>query len=252
MRLDKQSSRWRRFVTRICGGRFPLNPQTGGKTMIRSVSLRAFAGLPLVLAALWAASSARAQNPPASLFICDVPASNGGCENGASSPEGFVTFDFSGFTDAFIGGLPATSPTVASESGTDLPDLGLAKIGFSFFWLAMGTNTTPQTIFFETPDGHVADVLNYSYSRTGLDQTNLFGYVISSETPLTVAELEADGVTPTGFASASGPFDFPNTDITSTFQPGVPEPSTWTMMLLGFAGFGYAGYRIRRTAISHL
>jgi hypothetical protein len=26
-------------------------------------------------------------------------------------------------------------------------------------------------------------------------------------------------------------------------QPGVPEPSTWAMMLLGFAGLGYAGYR---------
>ena len=26
--------------------------------------------------------------------------------------------------------------------------------------------------------------------------------------------------------------------------PGlVPEPSTWAMMLLGFAGLGYAGYR---------
>jgi PEP-CTERM motif len=23
----------------------------------------------------------------------------------------------------------------------------------------------------------------------------------------------------------------------------VPEPSTWAMMLLGFAGLGYAGYR---------
>jgi PEP-CTERM motif len=26
----------------------------------------------------------------------------------------------------------------------------------------------------------------------------------------------------------------------------VPEPSTWAMMLLGFAGLGYAGYRRRR------
>jgi hypothetical protein len=25
----------------------------------------------------------------------------------------------------------------------------------------------------------------------------------------------------------------------------VPEPSTWAMMLLGFAGLGYAGYRRR-------
>jgi hypothetical protein len=30
---------------------------------------------------------------------------------------------------------------------------------------------------------------------------------------------------------------------------GVPEPSTWAMMLLGFAGLGFAGYRTsRRTA----
>ena len=26
----------------------------------------------------------------------------------------------------------------------------------------------------------------------------------------------------------------------------VPEPSTWTMMLLGFAGLGFAGYRVRK------
>jgi hypothetical protein len=230
----------------FCRTRFFLGLQSGGKAMIRSFSLRTFAGLPFVLAAFCAAQPALAQNPPATLFICDVPAPDGGCVNGASSPEGFVTFDFSGFTDAFIAGLPATSPTVASETGTDLPDLGLAKIGFSFFWLAMGTNTASETIFFETPDGHVSDVLNFSYSRTGLDQTNLFGYVISSETPVTVAQLEADGVTPTGFASADGLFEFPNTDITSTFQPGVPEASTWAMMMLGFAGLGLFARRARR------
>jgi PEP-CTERM motif len=30
----------------------------------------------------------------------------------------------------------------------------------------------------------------------------------------------------------------------------TPEPSTWAMMLLGFAGLGYAGFRRRRAAIS--
>ena len=29
---------------------------------------------------------------------------------------------------------------------------------------------------------------------------------------------------------------------------GVPEPSTWAMMLAGFAFLGYAGYRARRSA----
>ena len=28
--------------------------------------------------------------------------------------------------------------------------------------------------------------------------------------------------------------------------PVVPEPSTWAMMLLGFAGLGFAGYRASR------
>ena len=29
---------------------------------------------------------------------------------------------------------------------------------------------------------------------------------------------------------------------------GTPEPSTWAMMLLGFAGLGFAGYRKAKTA----
>jgi hypothetical protein len=31
---------------------------------------------------------------------------------------------------------------------------------------------------------------------------------------------------------------------------GIPEPSTWVMMMLGFAGLGYAGYRASRNSIS--
>ncbi len=30
---------------------------------------------------------------------------------------------------------------------------------------------------------------------------------------------------------------------------GVPEPSTWAMLLLGFAGVGFAGYRRKRAAL---
>ena len=37
-------------------------------------------------------------------------------------------------------------------------------------------------------------------------------------------------------------------DLIFTTTGGVPEPSTWAMMLLGFAGLGYAGFR--RTAKS--
>jgi hypothetical protein len=32
-------------------------------------------------------------------------------------------------------------------------------------------------------------------------------------------------------------------DFAATPKPAVPEPSTWAMMLVGFAGLGHAGYR---------
>ncbi len=39
-------------------------------------------------------------------------------------------------------------------------------------------------------------------------------------------------------------------DVTTagSVTPGVPEPSTWALMLLGFAGLGFAGFRRSREA----
>jgi hypothetical protein len=44
-----------------------------------------------------------------------------------------------------------------------------------------------------------------------------------------------------------GTFNLGEGTLTVTAAP-VPEPSTWAMMLLGFAGLGFAGYRTRRAA----
>jgi hypothetical protein len=43
----------------------------------------------------------------------------------------------------------------------------------------------------------------------------------------------------------------PQVSFVVTDAPAVPESSTWAMMLLGFAGLGFAAYRGRaRSAIS--
>jgi hypothetical protein len=46
-------------------------------------------------------------------------------------------------------------------------------------------------------------------------------------------------------ASSSNSFEFDN-----VVAGGVPEPSTWAMLLLGFAGLGYAGFRRSKRTIS--
>jgi hypothetical protein len=45
---------------------------------------------------------------------------------------------------------------------------------------------------------------------------------------------------------SAGPFSTASIQSTSNLFSVVPEPSTWAMMLLGFAGLGFAGYRQRQ------
>jgi hypothetical protein len=45
-------------------------------------------------------------------------------------------------------------------------------------------------------------------------------------------------------------FDYALGTAPFTPPPGIPEASTWVMVLAGFAGLGFAGYRVRaRTAL---
>jgi PEP-CTERM motif len=64
---------------------------------------------------------------------------------------------------------------------------------------------------------------------------------------LSAADLAAAGITPTATAPEGKLFTFNNAFITASVQTAaIPEPSTWAMMLLGFAGLGYAGFRRTR------
>lgn len=47
-----------------------------------------------------------------------------------------------------------------------------------------------------------------------------------------------------GQSPAGGPIGL---DVTDTLIATIPEPSTWAMMSIGFAGLGFAAYRKRRT-----
>jgi hypothetical protein len=64
-----------------------------------------------------------------------------------------------------------------------------------------------------------------------------------------------DGIADIGFGwiSIGANAATPVFDVTGTLPPvtAVPEPSTWAMMLLGFAGLGFAGYRASRRTAAH-
>ena len=45
------------------------------------------------------------------------------------------------------------------------------------------------------------------------------------------------------FGGSANYIAFDNVTIGSATPGGVPEPSTWAMIMLGFAGLGAAGYR---------
>jgi hypothetical protein len=53
-------------------------------------------------------------------------------------------------------------------------------------------------------------------------------------------------------ANAAGADSGSNGRFTPVVGGAIPEPSTWAMMLLGFAGLGYASYRASRRAANPL
>jgi hypothetical protein len=49
-----------------------------------------------------------------------------------------------------------------------------------------------------------------------------------------------------GFVYLAGPGDPSLTNVYAGISDNVPEPATWALMLLGFAGLGFAAYRRQR------
>jgi hypothetical protein len=79
-----------------------------------------------------------------------------------------------------------------------------------------------------------------SYGTFHLSETSTTTQLIFSLNSMAVGDISAAAQNGGIFAIAGhvGP------------PPAVPEPSTWAMMLLGFVGLGYAGYRRTRKAVS--
>ncbi len=122
---------------------------------------------------------------------------------------------------------------------------GYAEVGLSFFSYTGGIQeyTIPQTAFYFV--SAIGAQGGASVAGVGLGG---YGAGVGGEVYLTQGtELDivvgGAGVLGMEGGGGGGGGSFVWDPIAIPPQPAVPEPSTWAMMLIGFAGLGYAGYR---------
>jgi hypothetical protein len=157
------------------------------------------------------------------------------------------TFTLSG---AITGGSPGynsgTYAFVTTYSGLDTPEAGpnapKAQSNPSntneFFYDSLDPSTTMTFELFGTPTGNhtIPLVAGGNFLGPGFS----FTFTTASCTGVAVCGQNNVGLTPG--AAIFGPVD-----ISVSFSAGTPEPSTWGLMLLGFAGLAsFAGYRKSR------
>jgi hypothetical protein len=158
---------------------------------------------------------------------------------------GFETGDFTGWT--ISGGYPHSIVTNPVNSGTYAAQI----TGYSYspdYTSQTVTDTLGQTYVLTfsflqtnyTPNGFTADWNSTPvYSET--NTTSNTGYKTLS---FDVVGTGSDTIT---FIAYNNPQFTYLDDVSLNPVAAVPEPSTWAMLLLGFAGIGFMAYRRRKT-----
>jgi hypothetical protein len=127
----------------------------------------------------------------------------------------------------------------------------LALLGFTWDgnWNALQNSTNPDLVLVNGIDGLSGpnhDQLNFGTILSGLTIIGAhFGNVYGDAGNVSVFWL-FDLVTPTDHITLDHPDGWSNAALYTTGTPPVPEPATWAMMMLGFAGIGL-GMRRRRS-----
>ena len=177
-------------------------------------------------------------------------------------PDAFKITSIGGtFTDTALGIVGATITSLVPISPTSpLDPLNLlAPHDFSHFAVASGLPSdnagflTYDNLFW--PHGAPPTASDFDGAGGFLDiyglMFNLGGDTVA---PGTVVDLFDNGVSPKtgvnygGFGLAVATSTETLAYIKGGLTATAPEPSTWAMMLLGFAGLGFAGYRRSRKA----
>jgi PEP-CTERM motif len=144
-------------------------------------------------------------------------------------------YDITGITGTITEGTSATTYNITgliTMPGTP-PNTGLTPDTYFSIDNVMYVTTGGYSLS-NAGIGFYSDAPSYySNEPTGWSAFNLWGNGGASYTLATTASYDVNAMF-NGTASITA----------------VPEPSTWAMMLVGFAGLAYVGYRGRRSAIA--
>jgi hypothetical protein len=153
--------------------------------------------------------------------------------------------------DIKFGNPPAPPPTPLVGDATVTVNGMTYELGGSYY--ALLQNSSSESVPNALPNTLVAEVLDangnviYGEATTTTDPPQ---FPVSITTPFS-ADFGAAAYSVIYFDCTSGAC-LGNIDgdlsVSLVNDSTVPEPSTWVMMAVGFAGLGFAGYRRARTA----
>jgi choice-of-anchor C domain-containing protein len=144
------------------------------------------------------------------------------------------------------------NPPTGTNGSVDLDGVSTGAISQGILGLVDGKTYTLTFWLSGNPDGPPATKSVDVSIGSAIDDN--FMYTIGTNTH-TDMMYTMESLTFT--AGATNTLSFASQDSASDFGPviggvsiAIPEPATWAMMLLGFAGLGFAGYRKARPALS--
>jgi PEP-CTERM motif len=197
--------------------------------------------------------------------------------NGTNYPLAGSTVDINSasFTLSSIGGADTTG-VIQANSSTDSFVIPINEAGYSIVYVLVNSafgelGSTVGSLVFQDSAGH-SDTISLEEGVNVRDHYITFNNVATevygtAEYPGDVKLDAYEYLLPASFAgntltsiTLNGGVDTGSPDgepflagvtLATGASPAVPEPSTWAMMLLGFAGLGFLSWRGSRNAVAH-
>lgn len=145
-------------------------------------------------------------------------------------------------------GAPVTVTLLASDTGFDAPVSFINNSGSLTFNSNVGAPNSTLSFFADPADAQ------------GANPTNTPGLLLESVSGAAVTDPDSFSGSLAAPFDASSPFSMTEgaalvlradgsvTGFNQAMETGVPEPSTWALLLLGFGGLALAGFRKRPQA----